>query len=60
MAGIIGFSSPLALIYAFHARRKAMDRGFAWAAFVLALLVFVPFAFLIIGSALNLGVTLCR
>jgi len=60
MVSILCLTAPLAVIYGFHARRKAPERALAWAGLVLSLVVFVPFAMVMIASALNLGEALCR
>ena len=60
MEGILCLLAPVALLYGFHARRKAPERVLAWIGLGLSILIFVPFALVMIGCVLNLGVTLCR
>jgi hypothetical protein len=58
--GIFCLTAPIALIYGFHARRKAPERALAWAGLALSLIVFIPFVMMMIGSVLNLREALCR
>src|SRR4051812_22351517 len=37
---LFSFSSPVALAYGFRVRRLASDRGLAWTAFILSIVVF--------------------
>ncbi|MGO8702126.1 MAG: hypothetical protein ACLQVY_30965 [Limisphaerales bacterium] len=60
MVSVLCLTAPLAVLYGFHARRKAPQRALAWIGLVLSLVVFVPFIMVMIGSALNLGNALCR
>ena len=60
MVSIFSFTVPLALLYGFHARRKAPQRALAWAGLVLSLVVFVPFVVVMIGAVLNLRDVLCH
>jgi len=60
MESILCFGSPLAVLYAFHARRKAPQRALAWIGLILALVVFVPFVMSTMGALLNLKDALCR
>ncbi len=60
MVSIFCMAAPLSLMYGFHARRKAPERGLAWAGLALSLVVFLPFVMVMIGSALNLRNALCR
>jgi hypothetical protein len=60
MESILCFAAPVAVLYAFHARRKAPERGLVWIGLVLSLLVFIPFVMAMIGTVLNLGLKLCR
>ena len=54
MESIFCFASPLAVLYAFHARRKAPQRALSWIGLILSLVVFVPFVMAIIAAVLNL------
>lgn len=60
MVSIFCLTVPLAVVYGFHARRKAPQRALAWAGLVLSVGVFIPFVMVMIGSVLNLGNTLCH
>ncbi len=60
MQSIFCFTSPLAVFYGFHARRKAPQRATALAGFLLSLLVFVPFIMVTIGAILDLKGALCH
>jgi hypothetical protein len=60
MVSILAFTAPLAVLYGFHARRKAPQRALAWTGLVLSLVAFIPFAALMIASVLNLREGLCR
>lgn len=60
MESILCFAAPVALLYAFHARRKAPERTLAWIGLVLSFLVFIPFVMAMIATVLNLGERLCR
>jgi hypothetical protein len=60
MESILCFGSPLALVYAFHARRKAPQRGLAWIGLILSIVVFIPFVMATMGAVLNLKDGLCR
>jgi hypothetical protein len=60
MESILCFTAPLAVVYAFHARRKAPQRALAWLGLVLSLVVFVPFVMAMIGAALNLRDRWCQ
>ena len=60
MEGILCFASPLAVLYAFHARRKAPQQALAWIGLILSLLVFVPFAMATMAAILNLKDALCH
>jgi hypothetical protein len=60
MESILCFASPLAVLYAFHARRKAPQRALAWIGLILSLVVFVPFAMATMGAVLNLKDALCH
>lgn len=60
MVSILCLMTPFAVMYGFHARRKAPERALAWAGLVLSLVVFVPFVMVMIVSALNLGAAFCR
>ncbi|MGD1083509.1 MAG: hypothetical protein ABSA47_02015 [Verrucomicrobiota bacterium] len=60
MESILCLTTPIAVVYGFHARRKAPQRALAWAGLVLSLVMFVPFVMLMIGSVLNLRDMLCR
>ena len=60
MASIICFTSPLALLYAFRARRKAQQRELARGGLALSLIVFFFFAMLMMGAILDLKDALCR
>jgi hypothetical protein len=52
--------TPIAVLYGFHARRKAPERALAWAGLALSLIVLVPFGLVMIGEAMSLGNALCR
>ena len=60
MESILCFMAPLAVVYGFHARRKAPPRALAWAGLVLSLVVFLPFVAVMIGAVLNLRDALCH
>jgi hypothetical protein len=60
MASIFCLTTPFALLYGFHARRNAPQRALAWAGLALSLVVFIPFAMLMIGSALSLKDAFCH
>jgi hypothetical protein len=60
MESILCFGSPLAVLYGFHARRKAPERVLAWIGLVLSLVVFVPFVMAMIAAVLNAKDALCR
>ncbi len=60
MESIFCFTSPLAVFYGFHARRKAPQRVTALMGLLLSLLVFVPFAMVVIGAILDLTGALCQ
>ena len=60
MESILCFASPLAVLYAFHARRKAPQRALAWIGLILSLVVFVPFAMATMAAVLNLKDALCH
>ncbi len=60
MGSIVCFTAPLAVVYGFHARRKAPQRALAWAGLVLSLVVFLPFVVVMIGAVLNLRDALCH
>ncbi len=60
MESIICFTSPLALLYTLHARRKAEQRELARAGLALSVIVFFLFVSLMIGALLNLKDALCR
>ena len=42
-ASILSFTSPVAVLYSFHASRKAPDRGLAWIGLILSLIVCIFF-----------------
>ena len=60
MESILCFASPLAVLYAFHARRKATQRALAWIGLILSLVVFVPFVMATMAAVLNLKDALCH
>jgi hypothetical protein len=60
MESILCFASPLAVLYAFHARRKAPQRTLAWIGLILSLVVFVPFVMAAMAAVLNLKDALCH
>lgn len=60
MESILCFTAPLAVVYAFHARRKAPQRALAWLGLVLSLVVFIPFIMAMIGAVLNMRDMLCH
>jgi len=60
MESIFCFTSPLAVCYGFHARRKAPQRALGWTGLILSLAVFVPFVMAMLGAVLNLKGALCH
>ena len=60
MVSIYCFTAPLAVVYGFHARRKAPQRVLALVGLILSLAVFVPFVMLMVQAMLNLGNVLCH
>ncbi len=60
MVSIFCFGAPLAVLYGFHARRKAPQRALAWAGLILSLIVFAPFAMGAIAAVINLKDALCH
>ena len=60
MVSMFCLTAPLALLYGFHARRKAPQRALAWAGLALSFAVFALFVMMSIGAALNLGNAICR
>ncbi len=60
MVSILCFTAPLAVIYGFHARRRAPQRALAWIGLVLSFVAFVPFAAVMIAQVLNLRDALCH
>ena len=60
MESILCFVSPLAVLYAFHARRKAPQRVLSWIGLILSLVVFVPFVMATMAAVLNLKDAFCH
>jgi hypothetical protein len=60
MESILCFASPLAVLYAFHAKRKAPQRALAWIGLILCLVVFIPFAMATMGAVRDLKDALCH
>ncbi len=60
MESILCFGSPLAVLYAFHARRKAPQRVLASLGLILSIAVFVPFVMAMMRTVLSLKDALCR
>ena len=60
MESILCFASPLALLYAFHARRNAPQRAVTWIGLSLSIVVFVPFVSAPMAAVLNFKDALCH